>query len=655
MQHDTFTRRLRPYIFPVRPRHLETFASFESRITAANFENRSHRHIILKELRPELPGRLPAELWKEIVVARARLRLDHFAVSDAVELSHSDGSVCNGCRVGVGEQWMCRLCAHGAEVKLRPHLEQLVCTRHRLWVGSGTRPADQFTVSDEYLAAERTFQKLRRKGWASAATLWELVHVIDPTLADEAEHHIMPPQPFPAAMRLWAVLATVDFQRSFFDPCQTYAEAFEYLREVLGGLGDAGLVRRVWHYLRPTALTIREWVLAGGEFRPHWEHDFRINPVVVTMWKIPMRPLEPFHRYLAASDVTEVTAENWREVLTHRNPGHALKFFHARAALPAICVNGHRISMSALKGVGTRTNFQCAYCTRRIAVPGETDITMTHPERASWFDQDANGTASPTEYVSTSARKLAWVCPEGHKYTRSVAAQCTSKRPCTVCFNWDFDPDVNSVAVKAPQLVAEWHPTLNDRTPREVKACTTEYAWFQCTNGHPPYRGNIGARMNGTKCRVCSLETGVMKRAQRIAEVRPELEAEWDPALNDGLAFADLLGSVRQIRTWRCTNGHLTYKSTYRRLQAGCGYCSGHNSSADSNAVTRFPLIMSEFDEVENRIPAAKARVDAKYFWRCEANGHLTVSKLHNRRLTRGCARCPKDLRIANGLEKGTF
>ncbi|WP_431220090.1 zinc-ribbon domain-containing protein [Leifsonia xyli] len=655
MLPDNVTELIHPYVFRVRPRHLETFASFEARVTSENLENRSHKVALLGQLRPLTPRHHPADLWKDIVLARAAVDASRFEDRDAPELTHPDGSRCNGCEVGIREQWMCRLCAHGQEVRQRPHLEKLVCQRHRLWVGSGTATADQFVVTDEYIAAERAFQILRRKGVANAATLWELIHIVDPTLTDTAQHHLMPHQPFPAAVQLWTILAEVGAQEQLFNPGNTYAEAFAFLNRALAGFDDAGLVRRVWHYLRPTALTVREWAKEGGTFRPHWEHDFPLNPASMRNWEPPTLPLEPFARYLAASGVTEITEANWREVLTHRNPGQTMKFFRDREARPAICVNGHRVTMEVVKAFGRHTTYKCGYCSGSFAVAGENDFTVTHPARAAWFDAEADASIDPRRYVWTSARRLPFKCPKGHRYVRAIKAQCTAPEPCMVCSNRDLHGETNSFAALAPTLIGEWHPALNDRSPWEVKVSDSEYAWFLCPQGHKPYRTLTVKRVQGSGCAPCAREALARKRSEKAMLQRTDLIAEWNPTLNGGLPFADLRKQDKTLRTWVCSRGH-TYRKTVRsRIARGCPRCPNADGYQTALATERYPLILSEFDAAENEIPADLITSKGSYYWRCTAAGHLEKAGLHKRRQSRGCIRCAPTNRIAAGLEKGTY
>ncbi|GAA2056419.1 zinc-ribbon domain-containing protein [Leifsonia soli] len=645
----------RPLPFTPRLRHHETFDSYSARYLAANFLDAAHQRQMMRWARPAYPDLKPHALWRRIVCEKTRIDEALFQYNPR-ELQHPDGTSCAGCRVGTGDQWMCRLCSAGETVELQPHLDNLVCTRHRIWVGSGATPEIQHVVGDDFVAAERIFQKLRRKGVVDATTLWELVHVVDPSLADEAEHHLMPAKPFPDAMRIWGLIASTSFAIRFFNPCQTYQSAHEYLAQQLErvGLGDVELVNRVWHYLRPTALAVREWVLGAGQLQTYWQHDFHLDPAVVHHWKSPARPLEPFSRYLAASGVTEITNDNWREVLTHRSAGHSELFMLGgrKQGTPGICVNGHRTSVLAVARLSARSSYRCAYCDGRRVVPGENDITMTHPLRATYFDAEANPGTAVTDLTSTLKTRMGWKCPLGHKYVRSVTVQCRAVEPCVVCDDRVLAPERNSIAALVPQVIAEWDHERNELSPWEMRANDSRAkAWFICQECGHRYETFLRRRLAGSGCLMCAREDFYRFKTApdiKLIDVRPDLGTEWDPELNDGLQFKDLLRSHRIKRRWRCPNGHITVKTPAARENNGCGACW----NAGIDYFGRYPVIMSEYDIEANgagRVPRSAV------WWTCKAAGHQTQRSVHGRRQSRGCVLCPKEKRIAAGLGDGTF
>lgn len=655
---ETWDKICRPYAIRVYLRPLESVESFSERLLASNREGATHRRLLWEAARRIRPADNMHDVWADVLAAKGRAPLDELMSDDGPEIRHADGSTCAACSVGTGAQWMCRECAGPMPVGQRPHLEYVVCVEHRMWVGSGTSPEDQYEVSDEYIEAELAFQKLREQGAADANTLWELLHIVDPALADEAEHHILPAPPFPAAIRMWTLLASNDFMTRFFNPQATYAEAFLYLRQELEAIGfnDDGLAVRVWHYLRFTALNVREWLVEraaneDAQYKPHWDHDFHLPQAVVHRFKQPIGPLEPFRRYLEASGTSDITAENWRSIMTHRSAGHTVGFVKARKASrrPGICAAGHRTDITTVLQIGNRKSSICPFCTGHWAYPGETDITMTHPARALMFDFEKNAPRVPTKYHARFRGSLWWICPTGHSYKNQVKGQCEREAPCPYCDHRELLVGFNSIADIHPDLAAEWHPTLNTKTPFDLTPRTNERIWFQCANGHPPVQTPFSVRRRGSRCKGCAM-TGI--KAFSIAEKYPELRPQWDPKLNGGVRFDDALGIDTDYQ-WRCERGHVTTRDAWNRSQQKCGMCRGVVKTDTVNGLLeKYPLITSEFDEDRNTIPRIRMNAKDRYWYKCARAGHVRQADLHQRRHDNGCVDCPPTERIAYGSDE---
>jgi hypothetical protein len=633
---------VRPYPFKVRLRLLETVDSYERRLLAANFQLVTDIDRLVRIARKQwnISQRV---LRTAIVAAKGGIPATSFEDVNPPELRHRDGGSCISCRVGTGDQWMCRLCAHGDSVALRPHLEKVVCTRHRLWVGSGAAPEKQFEVDATHLAAEAQFQRLRRKGLVDANTLWELLHVVDPTLVDEAEHRFLPAGPFPTAVRLWTVIASREFASQLFDPNRTYAESFLFLQQQVAasGLGDGDLAVRVWHYLRPTALTIREAVRDQRAFEPHWEHDFWVDPDLVSQFQAPIRPLEPFIRYLEASGNATITAANWREVLTHRSAGHGISFVRrddGSGRRPGICAAGHRITIKPVREAGGLRSYRCDFCNGRKVSVGETDVTVTNPSRAAYFDHEKNAPALVTHYMAGTETRVWWVCPEGHSYERSVKGQCTVENPCPVCDHLIPLGGFNTFADTHPHVAAEWHPTLNAFSPADITARSSKRAWFVCPTCSEPYETRIGSRVLGHACMRCK---GNGSALVRIADRFPELASQWISELNDGLQFADAAGLTVDY-VWRCSGGHEVRRPSIHQARYDCGICRGSIKLDNVNALLeKYPLLVPEFHSTMNAIPLSQMNAHDRYWWQCR-RGHLRQQTLHNRRFSAGCPECPR-------------
>ncbi len=77
----------------------------------------------------------------------------------------------------------------------------------------------------------------------------------------------------------------------------------------------------------------------------------------------------------------------------------------------------------------------CPVCSNRRVQAGENDLATTHPELARQWHPALNGALEPRDVTYGAARKVWWLCPQGHAWRASVAARTNAKRPtgCPVC------------------------------------------------------------------------------------------------------------------------------------------------------------------------------------------------------------------------------
>lgn len=340
----------RKYPFRVRRYRHETADSFSQRTLAANFENDWDLRQLMK-----LAAERPEARWLDVISAKTGVDPHLFYEPPSKELIHPDATSCGLCRPGTGDQWMCRLCAAGQAVALAPHLEQFVCLKHRIWVGSGFAARAQPHVSERYLVAERQFQSLRRRGIADAWTLWELLFALDPIRQNVADRRVLPLAAFPIALSVWTLLANQAFVHALLAQ-PTYRDSFTILFSELRELGcDMAQSKRVWLLIRPAFLRALE--TSDQEITDSPAHEFHFK--VGTPPQVGAR--EPFVRYLEASGA-RLTRHTWRGLIVPRNAG-----IHSRVALQqdAICMNGHRVrSQDCECERQFGPNFACCVCAR---------------------------------------------------------------------------------------------------------------------------------------------------------------------------------------------------------------------------------------------------------------------------------------------------
>ena len=166
------------------------------------------------------------------------------------------------------------------------------------------------------------------------------------------------------------------------------------------------------------------------------------------------------------------------------------------------CELGHEwqaMPFSLVQGTG------CPYCAGKRAIPGQTDLATLHPTIAAQWHPTKNGVLTPRDVGQGSMKKVWWRCELGHEYLAHVFSRVQGTG-CPFCSGRKAWPGFNDLGTVAPELVAQWHPTLNgELTPRQVTRGSHKQVWWQCREGHV-WKAVVFARAkkNGTGCPVCA-------------------------------------------------------------------------------------------------------------------------------------------------------
>ena len=143
----------------------------------------------------------------------------------------------------------------------------------------------------------------------------------------------------------------------------------------------------------------------------------------------------------------------------------------------------------------------------------------------------------------------------------------------------------NDFATHFPDAASEWHPTLNgELTPSDVSYGSRTYnIWWICPNGHDPYQTIPNSRTaRGTGCPVCAAKkrasnTSKPKEGNSLAEVYPEIAAEWHPTKNGELTPSGIAKASNKKVWWQCPNNpEHEYAATVgnrTRNGSGCPFC----------------------------------------------------------------------------------
>jgi hypothetical protein len=104
-----------------------------------------------------------------------------------------------------------------------------------------------------------------------------------------------------------------------------------------------------------------------------------------------------------------------------------------------------------------------------------------HPDLAAEWHPTLNGKLTPDRVVAGTAKPRWWKCPVGPDHEWEAPPQRRVRQPgCPFCTGNRISV-TNSLATLAPDVAAEWHPTLNgDLTPHDVTAGSRRKVWWRC-------------------------------------------------------------------------------------------------------------------------------------------------------------------------------
>lgn len=196
----------------------------------------------------------------------------------------------------------------------------------------------------------------------------------------------------------------------------------------------------------------------------------------------------------------------------------------------------------------------------------------------------------------------------------------------------------------APDLAAQWHPTLNgDVQPTHVTAGSSKRFWWIDEYGHV-WHSQVNNRVNGTSCPYCS-NNAVLQGFNDLASKRPAIAAEWHPTKN-GELVPGTVAEKSNLKVWfQCSDGHEWQSKINNRtaLGQGCPVCAGQKVRAGFNDLaTTNPALASEWHPTRNAplTPREVFRSTARRFWWQDALGHEWQASANERSNGSNCPYC---------------
>ena len=634
----------------------ETLDSFAGRLLPLNFENPIHRDHLIKRGAASYPGLHRKAVWAKVVTDKAGLPPTHFEKAAENGLRHDDGSQCDYCTYGIDERWACTGCTEGLEARQYPHLDSMVCLDHRRWTGPDTTLAEQRRIDADVIAAEKLFRQLRNEGRIDAVfylVLRDAFRACTPhgpkTIKETKDIDIAN---YPKMMAAAAAISAPAVIQQLFDPAKPYADSYDFLRDqVVHAVGDGHdmAIDKLWLFLRPAFLTVRERLLGAHRPETAWAHDFVIPESVFATYSASDMVDQPFSNYLIASGHYKLTAANSADVRVHHRD--TLGSPRAQDMFSAICRAGHRFKAR----VSTRLQFDeenvdwCRICGNLELLSGFNDLAHIYPEITALYRPEDNSGIPATQILVGSAKNYVWVCPaeSDHTFTSSVSNRIMRKSDCSICTTRIFIPGTNDLSTRRPNLVLEWDFAKNKLVPSDVPESSSALVWWHCRLGHE-WEARISARVQGHGCHECA------PRKPRYGlddfeTLHFDLACEWDWERNGHTTPGDIAGSSNDTFHWVCPKKSHRYaaRADRRVAGAGCGKCNHRVlDCGETDIASRYPTIAVDWDMSANEglspsevMPGTKIRS-----WKC-VFGHSTRQSVPNRVKSGGCTKCEPTLR----------
>ncbi|MEU5425934.1 zinc-ribbon domain-containing protein [Streptomyces olivoreticuli] len=216
-----------------------------------------------------------------------------------------------------------------------------------------------------------------------------------------------------------------------------------------------------------------------------------------------------------------------------------------------------------------RSGTGCPACTRagRRAEPAP---LSSMPGLLAQVDPDVIGDVDPGRLPVTSAVRLGWICPKGHRWETKVRHRAIAGTGCPQCAGRRRSP---ALRTSRPELAAEWHARRNGGLDlARITTGSQRTVWWQCTSCSGEFRAAVFHRVRGvTQCPGCSRRV----RYQDLASESPETAALWHPRLNGDLTPRQVKAGANVKVWWRCPAGHEAWSAAVAQVFLGHQACPG--------------------------------------------------------------------------------
>ncbi|GIJ10563.1 zinc-ribbon domain-containing protein [Micromonospora andamanensis] len=182
-------------------------------------------------------------------------------------------------------------------------------------------------------------------------------------------------------------------------------------------------------------------------------------------------------------------------------------------------------------------------------------LAARFPALAKQWHRSRNGDLTPDRILAGSRSSAWWQCPKGpdHEWAATLDKRTGREATgCPACAGIQLSV-TNSLATRFPAVAVQLDPLLNDgRTPDRVLAGSQDKLWWRCPAGPDHvWLAVVSSRTSGgSGCPCCA---GMrLSVTNSLATRFPEIAAELDPDLNDGVTADQVTAGTHTLLVWRC-------------------------------------------------------------------------------------------------------
>lgn len=290
----------------------------------------------------------------------------------------------------------------------------------------------------------------------------------------------------------------------------------------------------------------------------------------------------------------------------------------------------------------------CPICRKQRVAPGGS-LQDRFPELAAQWHPTGNGALRPADVPFGTVRRVWWQCPEGpdHQWQTTVNSRTSGRHGCPFC-SGRRATHLSNLAVLAPELAAQWHPTKNGiLVPDNVRPGSKKPVWWQCPKDpRHQWRAAVVDRLRkGHGCPYCSGRRA--SESDNLTTQFPTIAAQWHPTRNGDLRPNDVRPGSDKNVWWRCDKGpdHEWQTSVSHRTIHGsdCPFCSGRRLSVTNCLAARRQDLAAEWHPTKNGKLTPNDVKPGSYqqvWWQCPKGAdHQWQTRVLDR--NRGDADCP--------------